>query len=164
MIRPFMWEVARYGDVSSPQESAFDHPFQWGSRRIGPDLARVGGKYPHLWHYQHLIDPRAVTWGSNMPPYGHLAEDRIDFDDTAGKMRAMRAVGVPYDTDEIHAAAVSAMADGQAIAGELERTGGVTVAPDSKLVALIAYLQRLGQPTSLPLAAPPSGQPVAEVR
>ena len=163
MIRPFMWEVARYGEVSSPQESSFDHPFQWGSRRIGPDLARVGGKYPHLWHYQHMIDPRSVTWGSNMPPYAHLAEERIDLDDTAGKMRAMRAVGVPYETDEIHAAAVAALADGQAIAGELAKTGGVEVAPDSKLVALIAYLQRLGQPTS-PSLAPPAGAPVAEVR
>ena len=161
MIRPFMWEAARYGDVSNAQESAFDHPFQWGSRRIGPDLARVGGKYPHFWHYQHLIDPRSVTDGSNMPPYAQLADHRIDLTATAGKIRAMRIIGVPYTTDEIHAASASALHDGQLIAAELKKTGGVRVAPDSKLVALIAYLQRLGLSVSPARAAEPASAPIA---
>jgi cytochrome c oxidase cbb3-type subunit I/II len=161
MIRPFMWEAARYGEVSSAQDTAYDHPFQWGSRRIGPDLARVGGKYPHLWHYQHMIDPRAITDGSNMPPYPHLAGDRVDLDGTAAKMRAMRTVGVPYTTDEIHAAGVAALRDGQVIARELAGTGGIQVAPDSKLVALIAYLQRLGLAQSASAPAESGEQPVA---
>src|SRR5690606_11718747 len=91
MIRPFTWETARYGDVSTMEESVFDHPFQWGSRRIGPDLARVGGKYPNLWHYQHMRDPREISAGSNMPPYPHLLTDSIDFDGIAPRMRAMRS-------------------------------------------------------------------------
>jgi cytochrome c oxidase cbb3-type subunit I/II len=160
MIRPFLWEVARYGEVSAATESGYDHPFQWGSRRIGPDLARLGGKYPHLWHYEHLMDPRAVTWGSNMPPYPHLAEDPVDLDGTAGKMRAMRAVGVPYRTEEIHGAREAARAQGQAIAGDLARTGKVRVASDSKMVALIAYLQRLGlEPAPAEPAAAASSAP-----
>ncbi len=121
----------------------------------------MGGKYPHLWHYQHLMDPRAVTAGSNMPPYPHLAEDTIDADDTAGKMRAMRTVGVPYSTDEIHAAGATERRDGHAIADELKRTGGVELAPDSKMVALIAYLQRLGLAKSPSAPASASGQTVA---
>jgi cytochrome c oxidase cbb3-type subunit I/II len=161
MIRPFMWEAARYGDVSTAQESTFDHPFQWGSRRIGPDLARTGGKYPHLWHYQHMMDPRAVTEGSNMPPYPHLAEDKVDLGNTARKLRAMRTVGVPYSANEIHAASDVAMRDGRIIAAELEKTGGVQLAPDSKLVALIAYLQRLGLSQSPAAPVEPTPQTVA---
>ena len=163
MIRPFLWETARYGEPSGPQESAFDHPFQWGSRRIGPDLARTGGKYPHLWHYQHMLDPRAVTPGSNMPPYPHLIDDRIDPDGTTAKLRAMRAVGVPYTADEIHAATAEARREGELIAQELRRTGEVDVAPDSKMVALIAYLQRIGLDRSPAAPMAPAGAPVATV-
>jgi len=146
MIRPFLWEVARYGEVSSATESLYDHPFQWGSRRVGPDLARVGGRYPNLWHYQHLLDPRAVTPGSTMPLYPHLDERRVDLDATGGRMRALRAAGVPYDDRAIDGAAAAALTEGRTIAADLRESGKVTVAPDSEMVALIAYLQRLGQP------------------
>jgi cytochrome c oxidase cbb3-type subunit I/II len=160
MIRPFTWETARYGEVSSPEESLFDHPFQWGSRRIGPDLARVGGKYSHLWHYQHLLDPRAVSPGSNMPPYGHLGAERVDFAGTDDKLRAMRTAGVPYTAQEIAAAAGSAADQARAIARELAAEGGIDIAPDSKLLALIAYLQRLGRPPA-PADRHAGQQPVA---
>ncbi len=146
MIRPFLWEVARYGEVSSATESLYDHPFQWGSRRVGPDLARVGGRYPNLWHYQHLLDPRAVTPGSSMPPYPHLSDRRVDLDATGDRMRALRSAGVPYDDRAIQGAAAAALAEARAIAADLRQTGQVDVAPDSEMVALIAYLQRLGQP------------------
>lgn len=146
MIRPFLWEVARYGEVSAPSESLHDHPSQWGSRRVGPDLARIGGRYPNLWHHDHMIDPRAVTLGSTMPAYRHLAHQTVDLAATAGKMRALRRLGVPYTDAQIDRSAESAAAEGRAIALDLRQTGKVAVAPDSALVALIAYLQRVGQP------------------
>ena len=149
MIRPFLWEVARYGEVSSVTESLHDHPFQWGSRRIGPDLARIGGRYPHLWHYQHMIDPRAVSPGSTMPAYPHLDGERVDLDSTAGKMRALRSLGVPYRDVDVERASSAALAEGRAIAADLRDTGKVEVAADSRMVALIAYLQRLGQPPAV---------------
>jgi cytochrome c oxidase cbb3-type subunit I/II len=169
MVRPFVWEVARYGEVSTASESAYDHPFQWGSRRIGPDLARIGGRYPNLWHYQHLIDPRAVTLGSTMPLYDHLAAERVDFAGTPAKMRALRSAGVPYSDREIAAAVEASAAEARAIAADLEETGQVEVAPDSAMVALIAYLQRLGQvpapspaPATAPAAAPAVPAPEAK--
>ncbi|MBW1755639.1 MAG: cytochrome-c oxidase, cbb3-type subunit I [Deltaproteobacteria bacterium] len=155
MIRPFTWETARYGDVSVMDDSIFDHPFQWGSRRIGPDLARVGRKYADVWHYKHMIDPREISPGSNMPPYPHLAKETIDFSNTQVKLRAMRNVGVPYRADQIQTAEENARAAAAAIAAGLAENGGVTVcdAPtegcelvvNSRMVALIAYLQRLGR-------------------
>jgi cytochrome c oxidase cbb3-type subunit I/II len=155
MIRPFTWETARYGDVSTMDDSIFDHPFQWGSRRIGPDLARVGGKYADVWHYKHMINPREISVGSNMPPYPHLATETIDFAKTSSKLRAMRAVGVPYDAAEIQTAEQKANAMASAIAAGLAAEAGVKVcdAPgdgcellvNSRLVALISYLQRLGR-------------------
>ena len=155
MIRPFTWETARYGAVSEADRSIYDHPFQWGSRRIGPDLARVGGKYSHTWHYRHMIDPRQVTPGSNMPVYAPMASAAVDFGTTPVKMRAMRTVGVPYEADEIATAEESAWAQARGIAEELEADAGISTCEgemsgdcdlrvDSKLVALISYLQRLG--------------------
>ncbi len=169
MIRPFMWETARYGEPSTPGESVFDHPFQWGSRRIGPDLARVGGKYPHSWHVEHMIDPRSVTPGSNMPSYPHLADDTVNFSETASKLRAMRRVGVPYTPEEI--ASAEKDAEGQALritteyAAEIEgMPAGDALRPNSKLVALIAYLQRLGQlPVPEPTDVPPIDTPPTDV-
>src|SRR5438105_2133565 len=96
MIRPFRDEVERYGHYSLAAESMYDHPFQWGSKRTGPDLARVGGKYSDSWHRDHLIDPRSVVPESVMPPYKFLAERDLDYRDVADKMRAQRRVGVPY--------------------------------------------------------------------
>jgi cytochrome c oxidase cbb3-type subunit I/II len=151
MIRPFLWETARYGEVSTPGESAFDHPFQWGSRRIGPDLARVGGRYPHSWHVEHMIDPRAITPGSIMPPYPHLVDDEVDFDKTRRKLEAMHAIGVPYEVFEIDNAESDARGQAQTIVSELEAElegygKKLSVKPTSKMIALIAYLQRLGRP------------------
>jgi len=153
MIRPFTWETARYGPVSQIDDSIYDHPFQWGSKRTGPDLARVGGKYSHLWHYRHLMNPREITPGSNMPNYTHLPDQLIDLDGTAGKMRALRAVGVPYGPEEIAGSASAAQRMGEAIVAELEEEGVPGVAPNSQMVALISYLQRLGRP-------PAQGEPV----
>ena len=114
MIRPFRLEQQRYGEPSTMAESQFDHPFQWGSKRTGPDLAREGGKYPNLWHYRHLLDPRAVSPGSNMPPYALLADAHVDLARTTDKLHAMRSIGVPYtDADqEIALAARTPLAGG----------------------------------------------------
>ncbi|MCA9602883.1 MAG: cytochrome-c oxidase, cbb3-type subunit II, partial [Myxococcales bacterium] len=149
MIRPFTWETARYGAVSVPKDSIYDHPFQWGSKRTGPDLAREGGMRSNDWHYIHMVDPRAMTPGSIMPPYAHLAEDRVDFDATEGKLRAMRSVGVPYDPARIQGAKAEALAQAKAIQADLASSQGkIEIGEDTKLVALIAYLQRLGQAES----------------
>lgn len=144
MIRPFTWETARYGAVSTADDSVFDHPFQWGSRRIGPDLARVGGKYSNLWHYRHLIDPREISQQSNMPPYPHLATDTLDYSNTANKFRAMRTVGVPYTPEQIANAEQAAHDQAKQIVAALKSEGQDGVIEDSKIVALISYLQRLG--------------------
>jgi cytochrome c oxidase cbb3-type subunit I/II len=143
MIRPFRFEQQRYGEPSTMAESQLDHPFQWGSKRTGPDLAREGGKYPNLWHYRHLLDPREVSPGSNMPPYAFLADGRVDLGRTAAKLHAMKAIGVPYTDDEIARAAADAEAQGKVIAADLAENGA-SVAPDSELVALVSFLQRLG--------------------
>ena len=126
-------------------ESVYDHPFQWGSKRTGPDLAREGGKYPNLWHYRHLIDPRSVSPGSNMPPFAFMAKERVDIDRTADKMRALRSVGVPYRPEDIAQARADALAQGEEIAANLRQDGVSDIDATSEIVALIAYLQRLGQ-------------------
>jgi cytochrome c oxidase cbb3-type subunit I/II len=154
MIRPFAWESARYGEVSQADDSIFDHPFQWGSKRTGPDLSRVGGKYNHEWHYRHLLDPREISPGSNMPPYPHLKSRSIDFGQTADKLRAMRAVGVPYKPEQIGGAARDAEAQAGEIAAQLVQAGERNVVANSELVALISYLQRLGKPNQAAPAAP----------
>jgi cytochrome c oxidase cbb3-type subunit I/II len=156
MIRPFAWETARFGAASVEEDTIFDHPFQWGSKRTGPDLARVGGRYSDVWHYRHMQDPRELSPGSNMPPYKHLSEQHIDFAQTADKLRAMRNVGVPYTPEEIAAAGGEARRAGELIAAGLAHDAGADVAPDSEMVALISYLQRLGRGTSL-YAKPAAG-------
>ncbi|HSO40860.1 MAG TPA: cytochrome-c oxidase, cbb3-type subunit I [Labilithrix sp.] len=148
MIRPMRFETLRYGDASTLADSAFDHPFQWGSKRTGPDLAREGGKYPNLWHYKHLVDPRAITAGSNMPPYAHLDTEKVDLTLTNRKLGAMRSVGVPYTQSDIDTSASDAHEQGVAVAKDLAKEG-VNVEPDTQMVALIAYLQRLGKKTEL---------------
>jgi cytochrome c oxidase cbb3-type subunit I/II len=150
MIRPVAWESARYGEISLADDSVFDHPFQWGSKRTGPDLARVGGKYNHQWHYRHMLDPREISPGSNMPSYAHLAITQIDFATSSDKMRAMRVVGVPYRPEQIAAAPRDARFQAEQIARELTQGGELHVSPDSELVALISYLQRLGKPGAPP--------------
>src|SRR5690606_8720047 len=101
MIRPFRDEVERYGHYSLAAESMYDHPFQWGSKRTGPDLARVGGRYSDEWHVQHLKAPRPVVPESVMPAYAVLAEEELDARSAAGQLQALRAVGVPYTDRDI---------------------------------------------------------------
>ncbi|WP_222908402.1 cytochrome-c oxidase, cbb3-type subunit II [Pseudomonas sp. DNDY-54] len=125
MIRPFRAETERYGHYSVAGESVYDHPFLWGSKRTGPDLARVGGRYSDDWHRAHLYNPRNVVPESKMPSYPWLVEDTLNGKDTAAKMKALRSVGVPYSDDDIAAA-------GEAVKGKTE------------MDALVAYLQVLG--------------------
>jgi cytochrome c oxidase cbb3-type subunit I/II len=158
MIRPFDWETKRYGKPSQITDSAFDHPFQWGSKRTGPDLARVGGKYPNLWHYKHLMDPRAISDGSNMPAYPHLLTDTVDFSKTIPKMDAMQALGVPYTEADFTNAADDVSQQTNEIAKDLE-SEGAPADPHSEMVALIAFLQRLG--TEPQPAAPKTGVSVS---
>jgi cytochrome c oxidase cbb3-type subunit I/II len=149
MIRPFRDEFMRYGEISTAGEFIYDHPFQWGSKRTGPDLHRIGGKYPNLWHYQHMIDPRSTSPGSNMPEYKFMADRKIDVGDTVLKVKAMKTLGVPYSAAEVGNAAAEAEQMGRAISQDLAAQG-VTMAWDTEMVALIAYLQRLGKHTPRP--------------
>jgi cytochrome c oxidase cbb3-type subunit I/II len=143
-IRTMVPDVLRYGPYSKLGESIFDHPFQWGSKRTGPDLARIGGKYPNLWHYNHMKDPRAVSQGSNMPSYTWLFTKDADLKALPAKIAVQRQVGVPYPpmtSDEIKDKAIKQGID---IATDL-KAGGAFAKPDSQIVALIAYLQKVGQ-------------------
>jgi cytochrome c oxidase cbb3-type subunit I/II len=143
MVRPMVAEKLRYGDASTAGEFIYDHPFQWGSKRTGPDLHRVGGKYSNLWHAQHMTDPRSTSPGSNMPSYAFLTAGRIDPGDTLLKMRALKTLGVPYDDARMMGADAEALAQGKGISDDL-KAQGFDAAPDSEMVAVIAYLQRLG--------------------
>ncbi|GJM18162.1 MAG: bifunctional cbb3-type cytochrome C oxidase subunit I/II [Phycisphaeraceae bacterium] len=147
MIRPFYWETKRYGEYSKPGEFVYDHPFQWGSRRIGPDLAREGGRKSDIWHWLHFEDPRNVTPNSIMPAYTWLLEDELRFDEIQGRVDAMAMLGVPYG-DAVLDGAAPEMAREQAaeIAARLEGQGGPPAADTqrTKAIALIAYMQRLG--------------------
>ncbi|WP_199556090.1 cytochrome-c oxidase, cbb3-type subunit II [Sandaracinobacteroides hominis] len=154
MIRPLRDENERYGHYSLAAESMYDHPFQWGSKRTGPDLARVGGRYSDEWHVQHLMDPRAVVPESIMPGYAFLKDRDLLMPDAAAHLRANRAVGVPYSDAAIAQASADlrAQADPNAdTAGLLERYGKVQVrdfdgdpARLTEMDALVAYLQVLG--------------------
>ncbi|HEX6956674.1 MAG TPA: cytochrome-c oxidase, cbb3-type subunit II [Ferrovibrio sp.] len=154
-IRPLRDEVERYGHYSLAAESMYDHPFQWGSKRTGPDLARVGGKYSNEWQVAHLKDPRAVVPESIMPPYAFLAEKSLDYGDIADHLKTLRLVGVPY-SDEMIADAradLEAQATPDAdIEALLQRypkaaTGDFDGNPErlTELDALVAYLQMLGR-------------------
>lgn len=158
MVRPFLSEIERYGEYSKPGETVYEHPFLWGSKRTGPDLARVGGKYPHLWHVRHMEDPRSTSPRSIMPPYPWLLRKEADYSDLAGKLRALKRVGVPYSEDEIQNAASYAREQAEEIARDITAQGGPSGLEDKQIVALIAYMQRLGQdikPSSV--ATTPSG-------
>ena len=160
MIRPFRDEVERYGHYSLAAESMYDHPFQWGSKRTGPDLARVGGKYSNEWHVAHMINPREVVPESIMPPYGFMADRVREQDDIAEHLKALRAVGVPYSDEMIE----NALADfrdqadpeadtdaflaryPKAVVGDLDGNPAELTEMD----AIIAYLQILGQMVEFP--------------
>jgi cytochrome c oxidase cbb3-type subunit I/II len=153
MIRPFRHEVLRYNDYSRLEESLLDRPFQWGSKRTGPDLARLGGKYDNLWHYLHMTDPRSTSPGSNMPGYEHLKSKTLDPQLITGRMRALRRLGTPYGDEDLELAVARYESQAQLIADDLQGKEMI-VAPDSRLVALLAYLQRLGRGPQ-PLAPEP---------
>ncbi len=144
MIRPIRAETERYGEYSKPGEFVWDHPFQWGSRRIGPDLQRIGGKYPDLWHVRHMDDPRAITAGSIMPAYPWMLTKDLDIDSVEPVMRAHQILGVPYSDEDVENAAAAAREQAAAIAAEIVVQGGPDGLADKQIVALIAYLQRLG--------------------
>jgi cytochrome c oxidase cbb3-type subunit II len=154
MIRPFRDETERYGNYSLAAESMYDHPFQWGSKRTGPDLARVGGRYSNEWHVEHLSDPRALVPESIMPKYAFLATTGLDYTNIAGNLKANAAVGVPYTEADIANAQrdVVAQAGFEAdTTGLLERYAKVTTGDFdgnpmkiTEMDALVAYLQMLG--------------------
>ncbi|NUP11234.1 MAG: cytochrome-c oxidase, cbb3-type subunit I [Polyangiaceae bacterium] len=157
MIRPLAFEARRYGDASTIDESRYDHPFQWGSKRTGPDLAREGGKNPNLWHYLHFNDPPSISPGSNMPSYAHFTEGRVDFKGTEAKMRALRLVGVPFTVEQVQRSEALAREQAESIAADLAEQG-VHIAPDSEMVAVIAYLQSLGLQSDATSMKPSSEQ------
>ena len=144
MIRPFRSETERYGPYSLAGESVYDHPFQFGSKRTGPDLARVGGRYSDDWHRVHLLNPRDVVPESNMPRFPWLATAKVDGARVTASMEALRRIGVPYTDAEIGRAVEDARAQAAAIRDDLARQN-VRIDADTRLVALIAYLQRLGR-------------------
>jgi cytochrome c oxidase cbb3-type subunit I/II len=144
MIRPFRDETARYGDYSKAGEFVYDHPFQWGSKRTGPDLARLGGKYPDSWHYNHMLDPTSMSPGSIMPTYPWLLDDQIDAASTVGKIKAMQKLGVPYPKGYEKMALADMKKQAEEIAASLKKDGIQTLA-DKEIIALIAYLQKLGK-------------------
>jgi cytochrome c oxidase cbb3-type subunit I/II len=145
MIRPLKHETERYGEYSKPGEFVYDRPFQWGSRRIGPDLHRVGMKYPHLWHVRHMQDPTSTSEGSIMPKYGHLLEKALDYSVVQPRVRTHATLGVPYSAEEIDEAEALARKQARKIAEEIVTQGGPRDLEDKQIVALIAYLQRLGR-------------------
>ncbi|MDX2187220.1 MAG: cytochrome-c oxidase, cbb3-type subunit I [Opitutaceae bacterium] len=144
MIRTLVPDVLRYGDYSRLGESIYDHPYQWGSRRTGPDLARVGGKYAHIWHFKHTYDPRSTSEGSNMPKYPWLYENTTNVSVLKGRMDVLRTLGVPYPDLSSEDIAKSVEEESQKIQADLREQGG-TIDKDREIVALIAYLQQLGK-------------------
>lgn len=143
MVRPFRDEVARYGDYSKAGESVYDHPFQWGSKRTGPDLARLANKYPNSWHYRHMNDPEEISQGSIMPPYPWLLDNDLDISTTPGKIRAMQTLGVPYPDGYDQKANNDLKMQADEIAADL-KANNIKAQSGKEIIALIAYLQRLG--------------------
>jgi cytochrome c oxidase cbb3-type subunit I/II len=146
MIRPFRSETERYGEYSKAGEFVYDHPFQWGSKRTGPDLAREGTgnlKKSNTWHYNHFEEPNSISTGSVMPSYSFLIDDNLDTASTPLKINAMRTLGVPYAADYASKANQDLMIQAKAIADDLQKDG-IKVAPTKEIIALIAYMQRLG--------------------
>jgi cytochrome c oxidase cbb3-type subunit 2 len=153
-VRPFRDEVDRYGHYSLAAESRYDHPFQWGSKRTGPDLARVGGKYSNEWQVEHLIYPQGVVPGSVMPRYPFLAGRALNFDDVADHLRTLRIVGVPYDDGMVEAAIADLTsqadpdADNAALLARYPKAVVANFDGDAaaltEMDALVAYLQVLG--------------------
>lgn len=143
MIRPMRAEILRYGEWSRSAEYQYDRPFLLGSRRLGPDLARVGGKYPDAWHYEHMRDPRSTSPGSIMPTYPWLLRKKVDPADITASVRALARAGTPYESTEESWVASEMRTQADEIVASLA-TAGIEAEWDDEIVALIAYLQRLG--------------------
>ncbi|MBS1595064.1 MAG: cytochrome-c oxidase, cbb3-type subunit I [Bacteroidetes bacterium] len=143
MIRPFRSETERYGEYSKAGEFVYDHPFQFGSKRTGPDLQREGGKYPDSWHYNHMLDPTIMSPGSIMPAYPHIIDHDLDTTYTAAKIKAMQMLGVPYPKGYETVAGTDLVKQEATIQANLAKDG-IKVAKNKEIIALIAYLQRLG--------------------
>jgi cytochrome c oxidase cbb3-type subunit I/II len=143
MVRPFRSETERYGEYSKAGEFVYDHPFLWGSKRTGPDLHREGKKYPNLWHFMHMDDPRSVSPGSIMPPYSWLFTQNIDNSTLESKIRAMQSLGVPYPKGFDLLALTDLQRQAELIAVDLQKQK-VPADPSKEIIAVIAYLQRLG--------------------
>jgi cytochrome c oxidase cbb3-type subunit I/II len=144
MIRTLVPDVMRYGEYSRLGESIYDHPYQWGSKRTGPDLAREGGARPNSWHYEHMMDPRSMSPQSNMPSYTHLKDKPFDQNALPKKIAVLTQLGVPYPVMDATSIKMKALEQGAAIAEDLKKAN-IVVRPDSEMVAIIAYLQKLGQ-------------------
>ena len=145
MIRPFRSETERYGEYSKAGEFVYDHPFLWGSKRTGPDLHRVGGKYPHAWHYMHMMEPQTISPGTIMPAYPWLFTDNTKYHELEGKIITMRKLGVPYPEGMEQIAEKEARAQAEEIAKDLPENKTMPVDANKEIIALIAYLQRLGK-------------------
>jgi cytochrome c oxidase cbb3-type subunit I/II len=148
MIRPFRSETERYGEYSKAGEFVYDHPFQWGSKRTGPDLAREGVKTgklykPDSWHYNHMMDPQKLNEQSIMPAYPWLLSNKLDISHTASKIRIMQSLGAPYGDGYDAKATDELVSQARQIADGLKTTG-IEIDADREIIALIAYLQRLG--------------------
>jgi cytochrome c oxidase cbb3-type subunit I/II len=143
MIRPFRSETERFGEYSKAGEFVYDHPFLWGSKRTGPDLAREGKKYPDSWHYYHMMSPPLMSPGSLMPAYPWLLDDKLDTSTTKAKIEGMQTLGVPYEAGFADVANVNLTAQSDSIAAGLNKEG-IEVMADREIIAIIAYLQRLG--------------------
>lgn len=143
MIRPFRNETERYGEYSKAGEFVYDTPFQWGSKRTGPDLHRIGGKYPHAWHYQHMYDPQSIAPGSIMPRYPWLLENSLDTSLTSNKIRALMTLNFPYPHGYDNVAYIDVQTQAMEIVEDL-KISGIETTYDKEIIALIAYLQRLG--------------------
>ncbi len=161
MVRPFIDETVRYGqngipaEYSKPGEFVYDHPFQWGSKRTGPDLAREAGRRDELWHLRHFDNPRTTSPGSVMPAYSHMLEDTIDWSVIQNRVDAMAMLGVPYGTPELTDAEGMARTQAAQISGALWIAGGPADVADKDVIALIAYMQRLGLDIRLPQGGTP---------
>jgi cytochrome c oxidase cbb3-type subunit I/II len=144
MIRPFRSETERYGEYSKAGEFVYEHPFLWGSKRTGPDLHRVGGKYPDAWHYNHMDNPADYSPGSIMPRYSWLLTQKLDTNAMPSRIKALRKVGVPYPVGYETGAAQKELAEQAAKIVLNLKVGLVEAQSDREIIALIAYLQRLG--------------------
>ena len=144
MIRPLVSETKRYGEYSKPDEFIDDRPVQWGSRRIGPDLAREGGKQGSFWHWSHLENPSLVSPGSVMPDFDHLLSSKLNFNAIEPHVRAAASLGAAYDEEEITGSVDLARKQSLRVAADIVAQGGPANKQDMQAIALIAYLQRVG--------------------